>query len=81
MLPNSKTEMDMINSYVELSANGKFSAAKGGENLFVDIIVSGLNGTAEENAAMITGDWHGKQYLALRESAWKKLAAYYETLK
>ncbi len=81
VLPNSKTEMDMINSYVELSANGKFSAAKGGENLFVDIIVSGLNGTAEENAAMITGDWHGKQYLALRESAWKKLAAYYETLK
>ncbi len=81
VLPNSKTEMDMINSYVELSANGKFSAAKGGENLFVDIIVSGLNGTAEENAAMITDDWHGKQYLALRESAWKKLAAYYETLK
>jgi putative aldouronate transport system substrate-binding protein len=81
VLPNSKTEMDMINSYVELSANGKFSAAKGGENLFVDIIVNGLNGTAEDNAAMITGDWHGKQYLALRESAWKKLAAYYETLK
>ncbi|MBR4575823.1 MAG: hypothetical protein IKO25_01335 [Clostridia bacterium] len=81
VLPNSKTEMDMINSYVELSANGKFSAAKGGENLFVDIIVNGLNGTAEENAAMITDDWHGKQYLALRESAWKKLAAYYETLK
>ena len=81
VLTNSKTEMDMINSYVELSANGKFSAAKGGENLFVDIIVNGLNGTAEENAAMITDDWHGKQYLALRESAWKKLAAYYETLK
>ena len=30
---------------------------------------------------MVNGDWHGKQYLALKASAWKKLAAYYEANK
>ena len=81
VLPNSKTETDMLNTYTELTSNGKFSAAKGGENLFVDIIVNGLSKSAEEQAAEVTGDWHGKQYLALRESAWKKLLAYYESVK
>ncbi len=81
VLPNSKTETDMINSYAELSSNGKFNSSKGGENLFVNIIVSGLDGTAEDMANTVINDWHGKQYLALRESAWKKLANYYATVK
>lgn len=81
VLPNTKTETDMLNTYTELTANGKFASNKGGENLFVDIIVNGLAKTAEEQAAEVTGDWHGKQYLALREAAWKKLVAYYTTLK
>ena len=81
VLPNSKTETDMLNSYTELTSNGKFASNKGGENLFVDIIVNGLAKTAEEQAAEVTGSWHGKQYLALREAAWKKLVAYYNTLK
>ena len=81
VLPNSKTETDMINSYAELSSDGKFSSSKGGENLFVNIIVSGLDGTAEDMANTVINDWHGKQYLALRESAWKKLADYYATIK
>ncbi len=81
VLPNSKTETDMINSYAELSSNGKFNSSKGGENLFVNIIVSGLDGTAEDMANTVINDWHGKQYLALRESAWKKLADYYATVK
>ncbi len=81
VLPNSKTETDMLNSYTELTSNGKFASNKGGENLFVDIIVKGLAKTAEEQAAEVTGSWHGKQYLALREAAWKKLVAYYNGLK
>ena len=81
VLPNSKPETDMINSYAELSANGKFSSGKGGENLFVDIIVKGAEKSAEEQAAEVTGAWHGKQYLALRQSAWKKLVSYYESVK
>jgi hypothetical protein len=70
----------MLNSYTELTSTGKFASNKGGENLFVDIIVNGLSKTAEEQAAEVTGDWHGKQYLALRESAWKKLVTYYTGL-
>ena len=81
VLPNSKTETDMLNSYAELTSNGKFSSSKGGENLFVDVIVNGLTDSAENMAATVTGDWHGKQYLALRESAWKKLLTYYESLQ
>ncbi len=80
VLPNTKTETDMLNTYTELTSNGKFASNKGGENLFVDIIVNGLSKTAEEQAAEVTGDWHGKQYLALREAAWKKLVAYYSAL-
>ena len=79
VLPNTKSETDMINSYAELTSNGKFSASKGGENMFVDIIVNGLTDTAENLASMVNGDWHGKQYLALRTSAWKKLLTYYES--
>ena len=81
VLPNTKSETDMINSYAELTSNGKFNAAKGGENLFVDLIVKGLTDTPENLANMVNGDWHGKQYLALKASAWKKLAAYYEANK
>ncbi len=80
VLPNTKTETDMLNTYTELTSNGKFASNKGGENLFVDIIVNGLSKTAEEQAAEVTGAWHGKQYLALREAAWKKLVAYYSAL-
>ena len=42
VLPNTKVENDELNTYTQLTANGKFSASKGGENLFVDIIVGGL---------------------------------------
>ena len=81
VLPNTKSETDMLNSYAELTSNGKFNAAKGGENLLVDIIATGLPDTAENVAKMVNADWHGKQYLALRTSAWKKLVAYYEGLQ
>ncbi len=47
VLPNTKTETDMLNTYTELTANGKFASNKGGENLFVDIIENGLAKTAE----------------------------------
>ncbi len=80
VLPNTKSETDMLNSYAELTSNGKFSSSKGGENLFVTIIVNGLDDTAENIAAKVNGEWHGKQYLALRTSAWKKLLTYYEGL-
>ena len=42
VLPNTKVENDELNTYTQLTANGKFSATKGGENLFVDIIAKGF---------------------------------------
>ena len=84
VLPNTKTESDMLNTYTELTSNGKFSSSKGGENIFVDIIVKGFTEegmtNAEEAAATVTNSWKGKQYLALKSQAWNRLQAYYAEL-
>ena len=81
VLPNTKQESDQLNNYTALTSNGRFSSAKGGENLFVDIIVKGLaeNGFADADAAAATvaGDWYGKQYLNLKNEAFLRLIDYY----
>ena len=85
VLPNTKPENDMLNGFTELTAKGKFGSGKGGENIFVDLIVKGYTeegmGDAEETAANVTTAWKGKQYLALKEKAWQKLQAYYAALQ
>ena len=85
VLPNTKAENDMINTYTQLSANGKFSSAKGGENLFVNQIVNGYAeegmGSAAASAAKIANDWGGLQYLQLKQDAWQRLLTYYKNLK
>jgi hypothetical protein len=74
----------MINTYTQLSTNGKFSAAKGGENLFVNQIVAGYAeegmGNAEAAASVIANEWGGLQYLTLKQDAWNRLLAYYNAL-
>ena len=85
VLPNTKVENDEINSYTQLTANGKFSSSKGGENLFVNIIVKGLEeatgfATPEEVAEMVELDWFGEFYLELKEGAWERLVEFYNTL-
>ncbi len=84
VLPNTKVENDELNSYTELTANGKFSASKGGENLFVDIILKGLDGagmgTPEEAAEKVFGDWFGEFYLELKTTAWDRIKEYYNSL-
>ena len=84
VLPNTKAENDMINTFTQLSTNGKFNAAKGGENLFVNQIVSGYveegMGNAEAAASVITSEWGGQQYLALKQQAWDRLLVYYNAL-
>ena len=85
VLPSTTIESDQLKTYTELSANGKFSGAKGGENLFVDIIVKGLEGNdfmdAEEAAEVVAQDWNGEQYLELKNAAWDRIVAYYESTK
>ena len=71
----------MLNGYTELTASGKFSSGKGGENILVDIIAKGFTeeglGSPEEAAQTVAGAWKGRQYLALKNQAWSRLQAYY----
>ena len=84
VLPNTKSENDMLNTYTQLTSKGKFNSAKDGENLFVNQIVAGYTeegmGSAEASVAKVSEEWGGKQYLALKQDAWNRLSAYYSTL-
>ena len=81
VLPTTKAENDMINTYTQLTANGRYSQNKGGENIFVNEIVAGYAeegmGNAEASATKVATEWGGKQYLALKTDAWNRLLAYY----
>ncbi len=84
VLPNTKTENDMLNTFSALTASGKFNLGKDGENAFVDIIVKGftLDGmtSADEAAATVTDSWGGTQYSFLKTTAWQRLQDYYNSL-
>lgn len=81
VLPNTKTENDMIGTFTELGSKGIFSQNKDGENLFLNIIVGGYTGegtsSRDETVSTISGAWNGAQYLALKEDAWQRLVTYY----
>ena len=81
VLPTTKAENDMINTYTQLTANGRYSQNKGGENLFVNQIVSGYAeegmGNADASAAKVADEWGGKQYLVLKTDAWNRLLSFY----
>ena len=85
VLPNTKVENDELNSYTELTAKGKFNQGKDGENMFVDLIVSGFGGeglaSAEDAAKTVTETWFGDMYLELKQDAWQRLQDYYATLQ
>jgi putative aldouronate transport system substrate-binding protein len=84
VLPNTKVENDELNTFTELTANGKFNLARDGENVFVDIIVKGftLDGmtSPEEAATTVDTDWFGFDYLLLKGDAWARLLDYYSGL-
>ena len=81
-LPNTTVETDMINSYTDLKT--KFSTTKGEENLLLNLIVAGYTeqgmGSAAETAGTIASSWGGAQYLALKQQAYDRIVAYYESL-
>ena len=85
VLPSTKNENDMLNGYTELTAKGKFNQGKDGENMFVDLIVSGFGGeglaSAEDAAKTVTETWFGDMYLELKQDAWQRLQDYYATLQ
>ena len=84
VLPTTKQENDLINTYTDLSSNGKFSQNKGGDNVFVNEIVSGYTeqgmANAAEAAATVKDALGGSQYLALKQSAWERLVDFYQKL-
>ncbi len=82
VLPTTTVENDMINSYTDLKT--KFSTSKGDANVFCTIIASGYveegMGSADEAANTVNTAWGGIQYLALKQQAYDRLVAYYNTL-
>ncbi|MCR5843772.1 MAG: hypothetical protein K6G66_07430 [Oscillospiraceae bacterium] len=84
VLPNTKAENDMLNTYTQLTANGRFSQNKDGENILVNQIVNGYAeegmGNADASAEKVAGEWGGKQYLALKTDAWNRLLTYYNAM-
>ncbi len=82
VLPTTTVESDTINSYTDLTQ--KFSAAKGGENILVDIIVNGLTleGFSSEAEAVqtVSVSYSGLQYLTLKQDAYNRIVAYYATM-
>ncbi len=84
VLPSTKAESDIIAGYTELSSNGKFSSSKGGVNMFCDIIVGGYTGDGTSSRAellsTVADTWNGSAYLQMKQIAWDKLVAYYQTI-
>ena len=82
VLPTTTVESDTINSYTDLTQ--KFSTAKGAENVMVDIIVKGLTiegfSSAAEAVQTVSSAYSGLQYLTLKQDAYNRIVAYYNSL-
>ena len=82
VLPNTKVENDMINSYTDLKT--KYSPNKGDANILCDQISFGYTqegmNSAAEAVATASSAWGGTQYLQLKQLAWDRLVAYYDSL-
>ena len=85
VLPTTKTDNDLINTYTELK--NKFSSSKGDDqvNVLVDAIASGLTfegfSSASEGADTVAVTWNGLSYLDIKEIAWEELLDYYAELQ
>ena len=79
VLPNTKNENETLSSYSQLAE--KFNSAKGGANVFVDIIVAGFATegmfSAEEAVDTVSESLGGADYLYLKQEAFDRLLEYY----
>ena len=84
VLPTTKAENDIINTYTELASSGKFSSSKNQYNLLVDFIANGYAGEGTNNRAntlnTIQNTWKGSSYLYIKQAAWDRLQEYYANL-
>ncbi|MDE6725245.1 MAG: hypothetical protein K2J79_06535, partial [Ruminiclostridium sp.] len=85
VLPNYKAELDEINTKDKLIGKSSvFSTSKDGSNIFVDIIIKGYSGegtsSREETIKTTTETYGAGQVLNLRNEAWERLIAFYNSL-
>ncbi len=84
ILPTTKEENDLIGSYTDLTSNGKFSSSKGGSNILISLIVGNCEEVGFDSAAAaastVSGTMSGSLYLELKQDAYNRLIAYYDTL-
>ena len=84
VLPTSKADNDLINTYTDLV--NQFSAAKGDDkvNVLVDLIANGFTlegfSSPEEAAETVAQLWNDEAYLGIKEWAWEDIQDYYESL-
>ena len=82
VLPTTKEDNQALGNLTDLTE--KFSTAKDGENLLIDIIVKGftLDGMTSPEAAAeyVKTTMSGAQYLDIKEMAWEDLLVYFLTL-
>ena len=82
VLPTTVEENAVLSGLTELSTSGKYSSSKGGENIFVDLIVKGFGAIEgfddpETAAETVANDWEGLTYLDQKGYAWERLLEYY----
>ena len=84
VLPQTAGENETIKGYAELGSNGVFSSSKGGVNHLVDIIANGYTGDVPASRELmlnkVTVEWHGIQYLEVKNAAWERLQDFYKNL-
>lgn len=78
VLPTTTVDIATISGYTELLE--RFSQEKDGANMLLELMISGVQ-DAQAEADNVANNWSGKQYLAIKQSAWERDIAYYETLK
>ncbi len=84
VLPTSKADNDLINTYTDLI--NQFSQQRGDDkvNVLVTIITDGFNfegfSTPEEAIAYVADNWNDEAYLGIKEWAWEDIQDYYAGL-
>ncbi len=83
VLPTTTVENSTVSGYTELT--DRFNQQKDGDNMLLNIIISGYTDSAMRDAAStaenVAQTWSGRQYLAIKEGAWERDTAFYSTLK
>ena len=83
VLPTTKVENDTVNGYTDLT--DRFNQNKNGDNMLLNLIVNGYTEAgmqdAASTAANVTNAWSGKQYLAIKQTAWERDIQYFQTLQ